>query len=86
VDPNKGAIGALISDAATAENLKMTIANLRLTTDQLTRSDGLIGALINDKDMAVRFRRILTQVSRAIEDAREAAPIGNFVQVLLGTF
>lgn len=86
VDPNKGAIGALISDPATADNLKMTIANLRLTTDQLTRSDGLIGALINDKDMAVRFRRILTQVSRAIEDAREAAPIGNFVQVLLGTF
>jgi len=34
----------------------------------------------------VRFRRILTQVSRALEDAREAAPIGNFVQVLLGTF
>jgi hypothetical protein len=25
-------------------------------------------------------------VSRSIEDAREAAPIGNFVQVLLGTF
>lgn len=86
VDPNKGGIGALISDPATADNLKMTFANLRLTTDQLTRSDGLIGALINDKDMAVRFRRILTQVSRAIEDAREAAPIGNFVQVLLGTF
>jgi phospholipid/cholesterol/gamma-HCH transport system substrate-binding protein len=86
VDPNKGAIGALVSDAATAENLKMTIANLRLTTDQLTRNDGLIGALINDKDMAVRFRRILNQVSRSIEDAREAAPIGNFVQVLLGTF
>lgn len=86
VDPNKGAIGALVSDPATAENLKMTIANLRLTTDQLTRNEGLIGALINDKDIAVRFRRILTQVSRAIEDAREAAPIGNFVQVLLGTF
>ena len=86
VDPNKGAIGALVSDAATADNLKMTIANLRLTTDQLTRSEGLIGALINDKDMALRFRRILNQVSRGIEDAREAAPIGNFVQVLLGTF
>lgn len=86
VDPDKGTIGALVSDAATAQNLKQTIANLRDVTDQLTRNDGLIGALINDKDMAVRFRRILTQVSRAIEDAREAAPIGNFVQVLLGTF
>jgi hypothetical protein len=46
----------------------------------------MLGMLINDKDIGTRFRRILTQVSRALEDAREAAPIGNFVQVLLGSF
>ena len=46
----------------------------------------MIGAMINDEDLAIRFRRILNQVSRAIEDAREAAPISNFVQVLLGVF
>ena len=86
VDPSAGIFGTLTSDPASAENLRMTIANLRDVTDRLTRNEGLIGALINDKDMAVRFRRILTQVSRAIEDAREAAPIANFVQVLLGTF
>jgi ABC-type transporter Mla subunit MlaD len=85
VDPSAGIVGALTSDPQGAENLRMTIANLREVTDKLTRNEGLIGALINDKDMAVRFRRILTQVSRAIEDAREAAPIANFVQVLLGT-
>ena len=85
-DPAAGAIGALSSDPKLAEDLKATLANLHVVSDQLTDQKGLIGALINDEDMAVRFRRILNQVSRAIEDAREAAPISNFVQVLLGTF
>lgn len=85
-DPDAGVLGALSSDPGAAADLKATLANLRDVTGALTRNEGLIGALINDKDIAVRFRRILTQVSRAIEDAREAAPIGNFVQVLLGTF
>jgi ABC-type transporter Mla subunit MlaD len=86
IDPNAGVVGTLTSDPASAENLRMAIANLRDVTDRLTRNEGLLGTLLNDKDVAVRFRRILTQVSRAIEDAREAAPIANFVQVLLGTF
>lgn len=86
IDPSAGVVGTLTSDPASAENLRMTIANLRDVTERLTRNEGLLGTLLNDKDVAVRFRRILTQVSRAIEDAREAAPIANFVQVLLGTF
>ena len=85
-DPDAGALGAILSDPGTAADLKATLANLNSVSDQLTRREGLIGALINDEDMAVQFRRILNQVSRAIEDAREAAPISNFVQVLLGTF
>jgi phospholipid/cholesterol/gamma-HCH transport system substrate-binding protein len=85
-DPDAGVLGALSSDPVTGAHLKATIANLRDVSSQLARSEGLLGALINDPDLAVRFRRIMTQVSRAIEDAREAAPIGNFVQVLLGAF
>ena len=85
-DPEAGVIGALTSDKETGQNLKMTIANLRDVTDRLTQNEGALGILINDKDLGVRLRRIFTQVSRALEDARESAPIGNFVQVLLGTF
>ena len=85
-DPTAGALGALTSDPKMAEDLQSTMANLRGVSDQLAQEKGLLGALINDEDLAIRFRRILNQVSRAIEDAREAAPISNFVQVLLGTF
>jgi ABC-type transporter Mla subunit MlaD len=85
-NPDAGAVGALTSDPQTAQDLKATLANLRLVSDKLASRSGLLGVLINDEDLGVRFRRILTQVSRALEDAREAAPIGNFVQVLLGAF
>ena len=85
-DPNAGALGAISSDPEMAKHLKETIANLNIVSAQLTQRKGLLGALINEEDLAVRFRRILTQVSRAIEDAREAAPISNFVQVLFGAF
>lgn len=85
-DPNAGALGAITSDPEVGKDLKATIANLRFVSDQLTQRKGLVGAMINDEDLAIRFRRILTQVSRAIEDAREAAPISNLVQVVLGAF
>ncbi len=85
-DPDAGALGAITSDPQTATDLKATLANLRHVSEQLADEKGMIGAMINDEDLAIRFRRILNQVSRAIEDAREAAPISNFVQVLLGVF
>ena len=86
VDKNAGALGALTSDPDTARDIKTTLANLRQVTDKLTGKEGLLGVLINDTELGVRFRRIMVQVSRALEDAREAAPIGNFIQVLLGAF
>ncbi len=85
-DPNAGVVGALTSDPESAQHLRVAMANIRDVTDSLRRSDGALGVLINDKDVGIRLRRIFTQVSRALEDAREAAPIANFVQVLLGTF
>lgn len=86
VDKNAGALGALTSDPDTARDIKATLANLRQVTDKLTAKEGLLGVLINDSDLGTRFRRIMVQVSRALEDAREAAPIGNFLQVLFGAF
>ena len=83
-DPDAGALGALTSDPQTAADVKAALADLRHVSGKLASRDGLLGVLINDPDLGVRFSRIMRQVSRAIEDAREAAPIGNFIQVLLG--
>lgn len=83
-DADAGPLGAISSDKELAKDLKLAVANVRLLTDKLNGNESMLGMLFSDKDLGVRFRRILTQVSRALEDAREAAPIGNFVQVLLG--
>ncbi|GAB4144663.1 MAG: hypothetical protein Fur0037_12470 [Planctomycetota bacterium] len=85
-DPQAGVLGAAISDASIAADLKAAVLNVRQITEKLNSGQGVLGILISDEDMGVRLRRIFTQVSRAIEDAREAAPIGNFVQVLIGAF
>lgn len=85
-DPAAGAIGAALGDQDPKNDLKGVVANLRSVTQEIDEGKGLLSVLVNDEDMGIRFRRILTQVSRALEDAREAAPIGNFVQVLFGAF
>lgn len=85
-NPDAGALGALTSDPQTARDIKAAIADLRSVSNKLAGKDGMLGMLINDPDLGARWRRIITQVSRALEDAREAAPIGNFIQVLLGAF
>ncbi len=85
-DPQAGLLGAALGDAQLKNDLQTIVQNLRDVTNKLNQGQGLLGALIHDEDMAAQMRRILTQVSRALEDAREAAPISNFVQVLFGAF
>jgi phospholipid/cholesterol/gamma-HCH transport system substrate-binding protein len=85
-DPEAGAVGAALGDQGLKEDLRAVVANLRSVTNKIDEGKGMLGVLINDEEMGIRLRRILTQVSRALEDAREAAPIGNFVQVLFGAF
>lgn len=84
-DPDAGVLGALVSNPATGRAIGEAVAYFRDLGAALNRTDGPLGMLINDKEMGIRLRRIFTQVARAIEDAREAAPLSNFVNVLLGT-
>jgi ABC-type transporter Mla subunit MlaD len=85
-DPNAGALGALLGDAELRDQLKAIAGNLASITAKIDTGKGALGLLIGDEEMGIRLRRIFTQVSRALEDAREAAPISNFVQVLFGVF
>ncbi len=52
----------------------------------MRKGEGVLGKLIQDKEMGERLDRMLTQVIRAIEDAREAAPVSTFFQVFAGAF
>jgi phospholipid/cholesterol/gamma-HCH transport system substrate-binding protein len=85
-NPQAGALGAILGDETMRQDLQRIAANLASVSAKLNDNKGLLGVLINDEDMGIRLRRILSQVSRALEDAREAAPISNFVEVLFSAF
>ena len=85
-DPQAGLVGSLLGDAETGQQGRLLVANLSEVSNRLVAGDGLLPRLINDKDMAEKLDRIFTQVSRALEDAREAAPVGTFIQVIGGIF
>jgi len=83
-DPKAGLVGALLADPALSDQIRVIVGDVAVFTNNLAQGHGLLGKLMNDEDLAEQFSRVLRQVARAIEDAREAAPIGTFVQVLAG--
>lgn len=85
-NPSAGLVGALLGDTELLADAKALVANVRLFTERATSGNGLLARLVNDEDWGRRFGLILGQVQRAIEDAREAAPVGTFLQVLTGFF
>jgi phospholipid/cholesterol/gamma-HCH transport system substrate-binding protein len=85
-DPEAGLAGRLFADPEQSRLIRQVVADVAHVTHQLADGKGVFGVLINDEDLGMRLRRIFHQVSRAIEDAREAAPIATFVQVLIGVF
>ncbi len=85
-DPKAGIVGALLRDTELLADAKSAVHSARVFMDQATTGNGLLARLVNDEDWGRRFGQILGQVQRAIEDAREAAPVGTFLQVLTGFF
>lgn len=85
-DPEAGLVGALMGSTEMRENGERILANLSETTESLNNGSGLLGKLITDQEMAAQFERLLDSLSRAVEDAREAAPVGTFFQVLAAPF
>lgn len=85
-DPTRGAIGELIAGTAMRERLSAFVADLADMSSSVRDARGLLGRIIYDEELGEQFSRMLLQVSRAIEDAREAAPIGSFFQVITGAF
>ncbi len=85
-DPNAGLLGGLISDPEMLADGRKILDDLAFLTDEVRKGEGVLGKLIQDKEMGERLDRMLTQVIRAIEDAREAAPVSTFFQVFAGAF
>ena len=85
-DPEAGMAGRIIADAELGTQFQSIVDYVEDIVQNVSEGNGLLARLINDQDLGEQFGRILNQVSRAIEDAREAAPVGTFFSVVTGIF
>ena len=87
----KGALGKLLADPQTEQQLVNIAArfsgiatDVGVLVDGARRGRGILGLLLTDDQARRNVERIIDQVGRAIEDAREAAPVSSVASFLFG--
>jgi hypothetical protein len=87
----KGAIGKLFSDPEVEKSLTTIARRFASITDDVAvlagdarRGRGVVGLLLADDEARRTAERILNQLDRALEDAREAAPVSSVASFLFG--
>lgn len=68
------------------EPLEQALADARALVQNAREGRGIAGLLLTDQESAALVRSILRNFGRSLEDAREAAPIGTLIGVLIGIF
>jgi phospholipid/cholesterol/gamma-HCH transport system substrate-binding protein len=79
VKTGEGTLGKLVYSDALYQEAQGLFTDLR-------GSKGLLGMLINDEELATKFRHIVEKVLGAVEDARETSPVMGVGSFLFGTF
>ena len=75
VKSGKGALGALLYDPATADNLKVTVANIRGVSDKIAKGEGTLGKLLADDSLYRDAQSTLKKADRALEGLGDQGPI-----------
>ena len=75
VKSGQGALGLLLYDPATADNLKNSVQNLRSVSDKLASGQGTLGKLINDDSLYLNAETTMRKADRAIDSLNDSGPI-----------
>ncbi|HHI80133.1 MAG TPA: MCE family protein [Planctomycetes bacterium] len=81
-----GLVAALLHDKQMRDQASVFVSNLKKISTNLAGKESTLGRLINDGALADDIERIVKQISRSIEDVREAAPVQTFFSVFAGVF
>lgn len=82
----QGLLARLLNDTELGDDAKQLVHKLNDIISTIDRGEGTLGKLIKDDQLIRGIERLVRQLSRSIEDAREAAPIATFSSVLFGAF
>ncbi len=75
VKSGQGALGLLLYDPNTANNLKITMQNARDVSDKIARGDGTLGKLLTDDGLYNSAQVTLKKADRAIDSLNDSGPI-----------
>lgn len=82
----QGLLPRLLNDKELGDEAKDLVHKLNNIISTIDRGEGTLGKLVKDDQLIRGLERVVRQISRSIEDAREAAPIATFSSVLFGAF
>jgi phospholipid/cholesterol/gamma-HCH transport system substrate-binding protein len=86
INDGTGLLGKIIHDKELGDDAKQLVHELKDIISTVDRGEGTLGRLVKDDTLIRQLERVIRQISRSIEDAREAAPIATFSSVLFGAF
>jgi len=75
VKSGKGALGAALYDEQAANNLKVTLQDLRDVSDKLAKGEGTLGKLINDDSLYNNAQTTMKKADRALDGLNDSGPI-----------
>jgi phospholipid/cholesterol/gamma-HCH transport system substrate-binding protein len=75
VKAGKGAIGALLYDPATADNLKISMNNIRELSAKLNSGQGTLGKFLTDDTMYKDIQGVVKKADRALDSLGDQGPI-----------
>lgn len=84
ISDSKGSLGKMINDPAVFDGLKKATDNLVDFSEKLQKGEGTLGKLMKDDSLYTEAKGFFKESRRAVEDAREQAPVSSFASVFFG--
>ncbi|MCX7804962.1 MAG: MlaD family protein [Planctomycetota bacterium] len=81
VSDSKGTLGKLVNDPDVYDNMRKAAENLAEFSERLKRNEGTLGRLLSDDSLYQEAKGFFRESRRAVEDAREQAPISAFASM-----
>ena len=75
VKSGQGAVGVLLYDKQTAENVRVAVQNVRDVSDKLNNGQGTLGKLLNDDTLFTSAKSTLKKADRALDGLNDSGPI-----------
>jgi len=75
VKSGQGSLGVLVYDPQTAENVKVTVQNIRDVSDKIAKGEGTLGKLLSDDSLYYSAQNTMKKADRALDGMSDSGPI-----------